>query len=232
MSRNGCRFKPPSGTRRTPVREGCYRDAGFSARSSLLRDLQQSGPIHQNSLYPHQGEENGPIHLPTGSDFMQTVRPEERVFVYVRLTAGGREFARSKVRELAGLPGALADMMGTLFRERGSLPREGTRFEFIEADSEKILISLSTDAGRKEYVIAGRIPDRCRKRVLEEPPEVNLAHFEERAARELDDSSRDDLHELLRHPRLDILALIRSHIREDGSFEIRLPIPSAPPPPV
>ncbi|MBI4612218.1 MAG: hypothetical protein HY720_01275 [Planctomycetes bacterium] len=156
---------------------------------------------------------------------MQTVRPEERVFVYIRLTAAGREFARSKVRELAGLPSALADMMGTLFRERDSLPREGTRFEFVEADSEKILISLSADSGRREYVIAGRIPNHCRKRVLDDPPHVNLELFETRAARELDESSKGDLHELLRHPRLDILALIRSHIREDGSFEIRLPIP-------
>lgn len=148
----------------------------------------------------------------------------ERIFLYLRLLSDGRELARSQVRELAGLASAMADLTGELLGREEPLPPAEICFQYVEAETHRPLISMSTDWGRSEQVISGKIPPCYQKRMLEEPPQIDLERFEERAGKKLDPLRRYELSERLRTPHLDVLTLIRDNLREDGSFEVRVPL--------
>lgn len=153
--------------------------------------------------------------------------PDRRIFLYLRVTSDGQELARSKIRELAGLPTAMAELTGELLGRTRDVPRHELRLQYVEAGTGEALITLHTDLDLQEQIIQGRIPPRYQERMLDRPPQVDIDRFEERAGRELDETTRWQLKETLRGPSLDVLALIRSSIREDGSFHIRVPLSEA-----
>ncbi len=148
----------------------------------------------------------------------------QRIFIYLRVTSTDGELARSKVRELAGLGTAMADLAGELLSREDVPSRDNLRFEYVEAETHQPLISMFTDVACAEQVVAGRIPPVYQQRMLEDPPRIDARRFEERAGRQLDPARRYELAESLRGPQLNVLGLIRDNIDEDGVFEIRLPI--------
>lgn len=148
---------------------------------------------------------------------------EDRVFLYLRMVADGQAIARTKVRELAGLPGALADLAGSMLRGEVDVPAGALpRIEYVDNDTEQVLIAMYVDEG--DQVIEGQIPARARKRMLDEETRIDVDRFEERAARGLDHAQRAQLDQSLSRQRHDIRTLIREHIRDDGSFYIRVPL--------
>lgn len=148
----------------------------------------------------------------------------QRIFLYLRLTSSGREIARTKIRELAGLASAMAELTGQFLAKNDDVPRTDLRLEYVEASSGDVLITLSTDLVRREQLIEGRIPARYRERMIDNPPRVDIDRYEERAGRHLDPVRRSELHDNLRHPSCDVLELIREAIRDDGTFSIRVPL--------
>lgn len=148
----------------------------------------------------------------------------ERVFVYVRMVAGGEEVLRSKVRELAGLGSALADMIAEGVRGAVQLqPGTPLQIEYVDAEREVPLIAMAFDPERGEQVIKGHFPEAQRERLL--GAQVDVSRVEERAGRQLDAIEREALSDALAQPTPDLLGLIREHIDADGRFEIRMPLP-------
>ena len=70
----------------------------------------------------------------------------DRIFIYLRVSSMTGELARSKVRELAGLGNALADLSGELLSKEEITSCGTLRFDYVEADTHQPLISMFTDA--------------------------------------------------------------------------------------
>ena len=152
--------------------------------------------------------------------------PSDRVFVYVRLVAGHDVFHRSKIREFAGMGGLLADLLrGVAQAERPLPPDEVPALEYVDANSEQVLIRFQIDPARNLHRISGTIPPSPQPRMLDpQAGRVPTRRFVERAAPELSPERRDAVARDLASQRHDVLDKIREAIQPDGTFEVLMPL--------
>jgi hypothetical protein len=154
---------------------------------------------------------------------------DDRIFIYLRLQAGEQVLKRSKIREFAGLGTLLADFRRELVGSGDPLPglRAGVlpALEYVDADSDEVLISFQVDPGAGEQVISGRIPAAYRPRMLD-PQHATFStdRFVARAAPELDEAQRQDYARRLARSGQDVMTRIREAIDAEGHFELHLPL--------
>lgn len=159
------------------------------------------------------------------------MQPDERIFVYLRLRAGGEILAKSKVRELKALGKMLADFAAESVI--GASPRPDVSpseiaFEYVDASNEQPLVCFRADVAARELVVNGCIPRAYRKRMLDSGPDgptISRAAFEERARQRVGEAAAHELAERAFEKQIDLLGLIEKAIDAEGSFSVRVPMP-------
>jgi hypothetical protein len=157
---------------------------------------------------------------------------DDKVFVYLQLRAGDRVFSRTKIREFAGLGSLMAEMLRETAGRGLELPldesaqEEGTRvLEYVDANTERILISFRVDPIRRVQVIEGCIPPAYQHRMLNPAcASVSLDQFMERATEGLSEAQQSDLTESLARSHVNMIERIREVMDDEGSFLIHIPL--------
>lgn len=154
---------------------------------------------------------------------------DDGIFIYLRLQSGDQELKRSKIREFAGLGSLLADFRRELVGSGEALPglRAGAlpALQYVDADSDEVLISFQVDPAAGEQRIHGRIPAAYRARMLDpDQAAFSTDRFVARAAPELSEPEQAAYAQRLARAGTDVMDRIRAVIDTDGRFELSLPL--------
>lgn len=156
----------------------------------------------------------------------------EKVFIFLRLRLGEALLARSKIREFAGLGSLLAEFLkGTLTRgvelpasydpSLGEVPV----LEYVDANTDEVLIGFRVDPRQNQQIIAGRIPPSYQPRMLDpDQTTTSINRFAERAGEDLPPERRLELSSRLVRSQIHLLERIRNVIDDEGNFEVRVPL--------
>jgi hypothetical protein len=156
---------------------------------------------------------------------------DERVFIYVRLRLGPTVLARTKIREFGGLGTLLADFLRSIAAgvdldgvpppEPGVVPV----MEYVDAGSDRALMSFRVDPKKQAQIVEGMIPAPYRRRMLDpKASSFSSSSFVERAAPDMTPERKEALAKFLVDSRFDLLAKIRESMDEAGRFEVELPL--------
>lgn len=153
---------------------------------------------------------------------------DERVFLYLRLRVGATVLSRSKICEFAALGRHMARFLNETLSSGIELP-PGTEdappvLEYVDANTERVLIAFRTDLDSRVQVIEGCIPPAKQTRLLD-PDQTSFAMgtFVEEAKDGLPLEQRSQLDERFAHSYHDVLARIRESMDDEGHFEVRIP---------
>lgn len=152
----------------------------------------------------------------------------EKVFIYLRLVLGSETIAQSKIRELAGLGSLLAQFLHRTLEQGVELPESAAdqvpALDYVDANTEEVLIRFRADPIRQVQVIEGRIPPPYQARMLDpSTSQVSLQSFAQRVAEDAPDQKRRELSERLARAQISVLDRIRDAMDDEGRFEVRVP---------
>lgn len=154
---------------------------------------------------------------------------DDKVFIYLRLRIGDRILSRSKIREFAGLGSLLADFLRSTMSGGIEIPDELDPvdrvpvLDYVDANTENVLISFRVDPVQKVQIVEGRIPPAYQDRMLDpEATTFSLGRFTDRAAEGLSEERRRELSERLARSQLDLLGRIKSTMDEEGNFLVQV----------
>lgn len=159
-----------------------------------------------------------------------------KVFIFLRLRLGEALLARSKIREFAGLGSLLADFLRGTLSQGVELPDsydpalgEVPVLEYIDANTEEVLIGFRVDPSQNLQIIAGRIPPDYQHRMLDpSQTTTSINNFAERAGEDLPPDRRQELSSRLVRSQIHLLERIRDVIDDEGYFEVRVPLADDP----
>ena len=150
------------------------------------------------------------------------------MFIYLRLVLGTETLATSKIRELAGLGSLLAQFLHRTLEQGVELPDETEdqvpALDYVDANTEEVLIRFRADPEARVQVIEGRIPLPYQARMLDPTTsQVSLQSFSQKIAEDVSDQKRRELSERLARAQINVLEQIRANLDEEGRFEVRVP---------
>lgn len=151
------------------------------------------------------------------------------MFIYLRLVLGTETLATSKIRELAGLGSLLAQFLHQTLEQGVELPPEADEnqipaLDYVDANTEEVLIRFRADPEARVQVIEGRIPLPYQARMLDPATsQVSLQSFAQNVAKDIPDQKRRELSERLARAQIDVLDQIRENMDDEGRFEVRVP---------
>jgi len=155
----------------------------------------------------------------------------DKIFVYLRLRAGSVTIARSKIREFGALGSLLAQFLQKAMNERLELPNgvdlasgEPPVLEYVDSNTEQVLISFRVDPVEKVQIVEGRIPPDYQPRMLD--PEVTAysgKRFVEAASEDAPEERKRELCERVARSQMDLLERIRDEIDDEGNFVVCVP---------
>jgi hypothetical protein len=146
---------------------------------------------------------------------------DNKVFVYLRLRIGETTLSQSKIREFGALGSLLPQFLKQTVERGIQIPQaiEESRpvLDYVDANTDDVLISFRLDPVARVQVIEGRIPPAHQGRMLD--PNASSFSFRRFMA-----SAVPEGQPLPQMPRVDLLQRIRETIDEDGYFLVQLPI--------
>jgi hypothetical protein len=154
---------------------------------------------------------------------------DEKVFIYLRLVLGTETLATSKIRELAGLGSLLAQFLHRTLQQGVELPPEAGEdqvpaLDYVDANTEEVLIRFRADPEAQVQVIEGRIPPPYQARMLDPATsQISLQSFSRKVAEDVSDQKRRELSERLARAQINVLEQIRENMDDEGRFEVRVP---------
>lgn len=157
---------------------------------------------------------------------------DEKVFLYLQLSIGDTSLVRSKIREFAGLGSLLAQFLNRTLRDGVELPPElegGSEvpsLDYVDANTDEVLIRFRVDPIEREQVIEGKIPPLYQERMLDpEATATSLERFSAAAAAEgMNEDHREALSARLARSQIGVLGAIRDSIDAEGRFRVRVPL--------
>lgn len=158
----------------------------------------------------------------------------DKVFVYLRLMLGETELTRSKIREIAGLGTLLAQFLHRTLAEGVDPPPEADpadpqvpALDYVDANTEEVLIRCRVDPDEQVQVMEGRIPPPYQGRMLSPAATQVSRRFSE--AEEEGESSGDKerraLSVRLAESQISHLGRIRESLDGEGRFRLAVPLP-------
>lgn len=157
---------------------------------------------------------------------------DEKVFIYLRLRLGDRALSRSKIREFAGLGSLLVQFLRRTLSDGLDLPEEEPWdgvpvLDYVDGNTDEVLISFHVDPTHKVQVIEGCIPPRYQHRMLDpNATAFSLSNLEQWGAEALSEERRAKLSEQLARSQTNLLERIRDQIDPEGHFVVRVPLGS------
>ncbi len=157
---------------------------------------------------------------------------DDKVFVYLQLRVGDRVISRTKIREFAGLGSLMAEMLRETAGRGLELPHDESArgesmpvMEYVDANTERILICFRADPARRVQVIEGCIPPAYHHRMLNpDSASLSLDQFTERATEGLSEAQRSDLTDSLARSQVNMIERIREVIDSEGNFLVHVPM--------
>jgi hypothetical protein len=155
---------------------------------------------------------------------------DDKVFVYLQLRVGETVASRSKIREFAALgpllPGFLQQAVVDGTRVAAASAEPGApALEYVDANTDEVLIRFQLDGDRGQQVVEGCIPPAYQARMLD--PEVSalsVARFTRAAEESLSPEEQAEVQERLQE-QPDLLEAIRLAMDPAGRFRLELPLP-------
>ncbi len=146
---------------------------------------------------------------------------DNKVFVYLRLRIGETTLSQSKIREFGALGTLLPQFLRQTVEQGIRIPQvlEESRpvLDYVDANTDDVLISFRLDPVARVQVIEGRIPPAYQSRMLD--PNASSFSFRRFMANAVPEGQP-----MPRVPRVDLLQRIREAIDGEGYFLVQLPI--------
>ncbi len=149
---------------------------------------------------------------------------DDKVFIYLRLRDDKETLLKSRIREFAAVGKLLADFMKEVWKRFGLQVLKVGNLEYVDANTDIVLVSFKRDPVRQQIIISGLIPKDHYDRMLNEKNariKVPIAEFLEKISPNLDPLQRAIIEQRLQRP-TNIISLIRQNINENGEFYITL----------
>lgn len=150
---------------------------------------------------------------------------DEKIFIYLRLRDDKKIMLRSRIRELAAMGKLLSDFMKEIWERYGLEILRAGSLEYVDANSDLVLISYREDIIRQSIIISGVIPKEYQKRMLDENEakvKFSIEEFVERTTSNLERSQKETVKRRMSNPSVNILRLIKHHIDLNGEFYFTL----------
>lgn len=148
---------------------------------------------------------------------------DDKIFIYLRFRDENETLLQSRIREFATIGKLLADFIKSVYDKYGFHILEKGNLEYVDANSDLVLVSFKRDLIKEKLIISGLIPKIYQRRMLDEVETV--VHFS------LDDFieniTDDPLEKAMVYQRVEktpynILHLIKENIDTYGEFYIEL----------
>ena len=154
---------------------------------------------------------------------------DDKVFVYLRLCLGETVLSRSKIREFGGLGSLLPQFLRQTAARGVELPASFEDappvLEYVDANTERVLISFSLDPVNNIQIIQGCIPPPYQQRMLDpHASSFSLTRFVAAAHEELTSAEKDDVIRRLAGSQINLLEAIRQTMDEEGNFLVQVPL--------
>ena len=150
---------------------------------------------------------------------------DNKIFIYLRLRDDKRTLLKSRIREFAAIGKLLADFIKEIWEQFGLQILKVGSLEYVDANSDMVLICFRHDAVRQQTVISGVIPKEYQRRMLDsQQTKISLSQNEliGRMTSELDALQKAAVAQRFRLAPKNILSLIQQNINENGEFYIAL----------
>ena len=144
---------------------------------------------------------------------------DNKIFIYLRLRDDKRTLLKSRIREFAAIGKLLADFVKEIWEQFGLKILKIGCLEYVDANSDMVLICFRHDAVRQQTIISGVIPKKYQQRMLDEQQtKINLSVKElvDRMASQLDALQKAAVAQRLNLAPKNILSLIQHNINENG----------------
>jgi hypothetical protein len=150
---------------------------------------------------------------------------DEKIFVYLRLRDDKETLLKSKIREFTGIGKLLVEFLKDVLEQFGLQILKLGSLEYVESNTDLVLVSFKKDVIRQKLIISGLIPKDYQARMLDSEEtrlKISTEEFLEKISENLDPASRDTIEQKLRRPAFAIRSMIRDSINENGEFYIAL----------
>lgn len=156
---------------------------------------------------------------------MELAIKDDKIFIYLRLRDDKETLLKSRIREFAALGKLLADFMRDILERFGLQILKVGSLEYVDANTDLVLISFKKDVVRQQIVISGIIPHNYQNRMLNEEEvriKLSIDAFVEKISPNLDPLHKAIIHQRIQRPTNNVLALIKHNINHNGEFYIVL----------
>ena len=141
----------------------------------------------------------------------------KKIFIYLRFGDSKKTFLKSQIREFAALRKLLPVFIQSIWEKFGYQFLNFGNLEYIDSNTEIVLISFSKDFIKQQFIISGIIPEEYQSKMLDENfINTNMSMLE--IISKLNSIQKTVLTQKQQKP--NILSLIKNNINEYGEFYI------------
>jgi len=150
---------------------------------------------------------------------------DNKIFIYLRLRDDKKILGKSRIREFTGITKLLGDFIQEIWEKFGLETLKMATLEYMDANSDMVLISFRQDIVKQQMIISGLIPKEYQTRMLNEEEvklKVPLEEFFQKNISGMAPKYSAILKKRLETSMPNILSLIKKNINETGEFYIAL----------
>lgn len=151
---------------------------------------------------------------------------DNRIFIYLRLRDEKRTLLKSRIREFAALSKLTVEFLKEIWHRLGYDTLKACALEYMDANSDMILISIRQDLVRRQLIISGLIPSVFQERMLsnwDAGVKFDVQNFLREVASIVGPAQDFLIRERICHTTAgSLLWLIRDQIQDTGEFYIEV----------
>jgi hypothetical protein len=150
---------------------------------------------------------------------------DKKIFIYLRLRDEKEIVCKSKIREFAGLSKLMMEFTRDVIERFGlEILRAGV-MEYVDANTELILLSFKQDMIQQKIILSGLIPKEYQSRMLnleEVSVRISKQEIANKISENLDPTLKAIIFQRIQYLNFNILYLIKNNINENGEFYVLL----------
>ncbi len=151
---------------------------------------------------------------------------ENQIFLYLRLRDEKRTLVKSRIREFLAISKTTVQFLKEVWKKYGYDTLKNCYLEYVEANSELILLSIRKDLVKSQWILSGLIPKEYQKRMLNEEfarIKFTVRDFLSQVSSIIGPDRDFFIRQRIIQPNLGtMISLIRENIQESGEFYIEI----------
>lgn len=151
---------------------------------------------------------------------------DNQIFIYLRLRDEKHTLLKSRIREFAALSKLTVDFLKEIWHRLGYDTLKACALEYMDANTDMILVSIKQDLVRRQLIIAGLIPQAYQERMLstwDASVRFDVQNFLREVASIVGPAQDFLIRERICHTTAgSLLRLISDHITDSGEFYIEV----------